>query len=178
MKLLLLPSRRTIQIGLRAGAIGSVGIIFILAIIARIALAPFPDLEGFRSRFRELTIQTFLMGCCAILVWLFVHVFNQGEQARARATRMLVAVVGLATLYLLSFGPACWITSRLGVTSWFLADLYRPIVSVMWGPNVHSTLGVAVDKYSRLAAADGWQWMRVDYFCADPAPTQYTWVKW
>jgi hypothetical protein len=167
------------QIGIRAGAIASASIICILVIIARLALARDPDLEGFRTRFRELTFQAFGVGCFAFLVWLFVHIVNQGEQARARAFRLLAAVVGSVTVYLLSFGPACWITSRHGFkSSSLLAGAYRPVVAAMWEPDVPSILGVTVDKYSRLAAEDGWRWMRVDSFGANAPGTQYTWVKW
>ncbi|MBS0264216.1 MAG: hypothetical protein JSS02_19925 [Planctomycetes bacterium] len=45
----------------------------------------------------------------AFCVWLTVRIVNRRERW---AKRTLAGVVGLPALYVLSFGPACWLDSR------------------------------------------------------------------
>jgi hypothetical protein len=42
-----------------------------------------------------------------------------------------VVLVALPVLYVLSFGPACWISSRLGHGGGLLPTIYRPLVATM-----------------------------------------------
>ena len=68
------------------------------------------------------------------------------------ATVALVVVL----LYVASFGPACWITSRNSLSGDWLFVAYRPLVWTMEnGP------GLALDAlawYSLVGAADNWGW--------------------
>ena len=89
------------------------------------------------------------------------------------ATVVLVVVL---TLYVLSFGPACWITSRMNFGTSAIGVIYRPIVPAMWWTGYASTLGTILDQYSRLAAAPSWHWERVDFFGPDPGGPAYIWV--
>src|SRR5690348_15603930 len=67
-----------------------------------------------------------------------------------------VAVVALL-LYPLSFGPACWITSRLDRGADLLPVIYRPLT---WGMSAESDTRIsrAIMWYAELGAADNWQW--------------------
>jgi hypothetical protein len=58
----------------------------------------------------------------AVCIWLGVRIVNRRERW---AKWMLAGVVGLPMLYVLSFGPACWIASRIWVG--FALVPYRPI---------------------------------------------------
>lgn len=74
-----------------------------------------------------------------------------------------VSAILLAVLlgYPLSFGPACWISSRLDVGSRLVTVAYRPIT---WGlsENYDGRLDGAIRWYARLGAADnGWDWWNV-----------------
>jgi len=70
----------------------------------------------------------------AICIWLTVRIVNRRERW---AKRTLTAFVGLPVLYVLSFGPACWISSRLQPSGKVVSAIYWPIIGIMWqGPYV------------------------------------------
>jgi hypothetical protein len=89
----------------------------------------------------------------------------------------VVVVVGLVA-YPLSFGPACWITSRLGHGAGILPVIYRPIVRMMdrrdpdWvggKPRIGDTFYLSasdgvISWYAGLSAAEGWQWHCVQHY--------------
>lgn len=87
-----------------------------------------------------------------------------------------VAAVGLV-LYVASFGPACWLTSRMHFETSAIGVIYRPIVPAMWWTGYAATFGTILDRYSRLAAEPNWQWERVDFFGSDPGGPAYIWVS-
>jgi hypothetical protein len=87
-----------------------------------------------------------------------------------------VAVVVVLMLYVLSLGPACWITSRMNFGTSTIGVIYRPIVPVMWRTGDVTVLGTILDQYSRVGAAPHWQWERVDFFGPDPWGPAYLWV--
>jgi hypothetical protein len=89
---------------------------------------------------------------------------------------IMALLIGLPVLYVASFGPACWITSRMNVGSSTIGVIYRPIVQVMWWTDSGSIVGTIVDQYSTFAAADDWHWMRVDLFGPDPGGPVHIWV--
>ena len=89
----------------------------------------------------------------AILIWLTVRIVNHKERW---AKWTLAAVVGLPMLYVLSFGPACWIYSRtVDLESWDdtwdrANRIYYPILQE-WkgsGPVSHT-----LDWYANLCSA-------------------------
>ncbi len=66
-----------------------------------------------------------------------------------------VVVVVALLAYPLSFGPACWITSRTNFGA-------SAIASAFWPMTVASSrferVGRALNWYARLGAANGWNW--------------------
>jgi hypothetical protein len=68
----------------------------------------------------------------------------------------VVVVVGLA--YPISFGPACWITSRLNAGAGCLPTVYRPFIWALSPDDTDSRLNAALFWYAELAAAPYWGW--------------------
>jgi hypothetical protein len=66
-----------------------------------------------------------------------------------------VALVAVLVGYPLSFGPACWISSRANAGETGVSIVYRPVA---WGMPRIEFVGAAVDWYSRVIAAPGWYW--------------------
>ncbi len=83
----------------------------------------------------------------ALCVWLTVRLVNRCERwAKWMLGVVIGVVIGLPLLYPLSFGPACWLTSRERVSGW-LPDAYWPIG---WCA-VHSTVLMDLScRYARL----------------------------
>jgi hypothetical protein len=73
-----------------------------------------------------------------------------------------VVVVVLLVAYPLSFGPACWIASRVNSRTRTLPAFYRPLISAM---STSETIYRAGKWYSELGAADRWGWIGIG---ADP----------
>ena len=73
----------------------------------------------------------------------------------------LATVVMIAMLpgYPLSFGPACWITSRASAGSLAVPVVYRPINFVMGRSPAFCRI---MTCYAGLGAADGWFWCSTD----------------
>lgn len=76
--------------------------------------------------------------------------------------------IGLATLYVVGFGPACWISSRTGVGADAVTVVYGPIAMLM-RPNTSSSVTVTLRTYHPAAAglvadyathfaAENWGW--------------------
>lgn len=70
-----------------------------------------------------------------------------------------VALVVVFVGYPLSFGPACWVTSRLNTGANVLPSAYRPII---WGLSM-SGLNKPIRWYARVGAAPTWDWWRWEY---------------
>lgn len=89
----------------------------------------------------------------------------------------IVLAVVLPALYVASFGPACWITSRVEVGSKLLPLFYRPLIVVAlrsegqerevcaaysWMEGRPERVPVEpqnlLASYARLAARAGWRW--------------------
>lgn len=68
----------------------------------------------------------------ALCVWLIVRIVNRRERW---AKWTLAGVLGVPMLYVASFGPACWISSRVQPSGKIVSAFYAPIIPVMWqGP--------------------------------------------
>lgn len=80
------------------------------------------------------------------LLWL------AGTKRRGR-----VAIVAVSLLYIASFGPACWITSRVAINPRWLFTAYAPFIWVLNGngPDVLYDLTV---WYSLAGTSSGWGW--------------------
>ena len=83
---------------------------------------------------------------------------------------LVVVLVG----YPLSFGPACWITSRRGTTPEVIYKIYRPVI-YNWGRAPRSgSLWKAVHWYAQLGAPGGsimWPYVGRD------GKTRWAWVN-
>jgi uncharacterized membrane protein (UPF0127 family) len=63
----------------------------------------------------------------AFCVWLFVRIVNRRERW---AKWMLATMLLLPVLYVTSFGPACWISSRLQPSGKIISTVYSPVIRV------------------------------------------------
>jgi hypothetical protein len=75
------------------------------------------------------------------------------------------ATVGLVVVlegYPLSFGPACWATSRFNAGEQIVSHFYRPItIALPREPGTGSRVSSIFRWYSRLGASGGWEWVLV-----------------
>ena len=85
-----------------------------------------------------------------------------------------VLVVGLPLLYVVSFGPACWITSRLDRGADLLPVIYRPFT---WGmsPQTDTTIDRAIMRYAEVGAAENWVWGAVWEVSETPGSEHVRW---
>jgi hypothetical protein len=67
-------------------------------------------------------------------------------------------VVAILILYPLSFGPACWISSRLDLGADAVSAVYRPMT---WKLFRDDLVARTIEQYSMLLAAPGWHWVPV-----------------
>ena len=72
----------------------------------------------------------------------------------------VAVVVGLLA-YPLSFGPACWISSRLNAGAETVSIVYRPLT---WGMSHSERAFNAMSCYSGFGAAKGWAWNYGEYW--------------
>jgi len=63
----------------------------------------------------------------AFCVWLIVRIVNRRERW---AKWMLATMLLLPVLYVTSFGPACWISSRLQPSGTIVSTVYSPVIRV------------------------------------------------
>jgi hypothetical protein len=75
----------------------------------------------------------------------------------------LWATVALAVVlagYPLSFGPSCWVTSRLNAGELLVSTVYRPMtLALSREPGAGSRINSIIQWYARLGAAGGWEWV-------------------
>jgi hypothetical protein len=69
-----------------------------------------------------------------------------------------VAVVVVLVAYPLSFGPACWITSRLDRGANLVPVAYRPLTWAM-SPTSDTMINRVSRWYSKIGAAENWEWV-------------------
>jgi hypothetical protein len=107
-------------------------------------------------------------------IWLAVRIVNRREKWAKRTALALV----LAMVYPLSFGPACWITSRTNIATRAVSVIYRPLTWTSAGPLLSrpDRIGTVLRSYSRLLANDGWAWEPVWHF--DPARREGHYSGW
>jgi hypothetical protein len=84
----------------------------------------------------------------AFFVWMSVRVFNRWDR---RATKPVIGLIAsLPILYVLSFGPACWLNERGYLSAGEMVDLYRPIISLASDERLPPPL----EWYARLGARE------------------------
>jgi hypothetical protein len=81
-----------------------------------------------------------------------------------------VVVVVALLAYPLSFGPACWISSRTGMGVYKLPTLYRPILYAMSCSRRAANL---CRWYAEVGAPSDWNWVDV----SDSAAPIWLWGK-
>lgn len=93
----------------------------------------------------------------AVCVWLTVRIVNRRERW---AKWTLAAVLSLPVLYVASFGPACWISSKMldieddsDIEAKTVSVLYRPLLRLALRGNFSD----ALISYARLYSSDDWQ---------------------
>ncbi len=69
-------------------------------------------------------------------------------------------LIGLPVLYVASFGPACWVTSRTGAGAALLPSAYRPVTWI-WERSPTPVAGL-FKSYAKFGSRDGWDWYYVD----------------
>ena len=92
-------------------------------------------------------------GVAAFFLWLTLRIINRRERW---AKRTLAALVGTLALYVLSIGPACWVSSRTKTGEEVLSAVYRPLT---WGLSRNEQGDRILSWYSRLWAAKDWSWV-------------------
>jgi hypothetical protein len=75
-------------------------------------------------------LSIFGVAFAAICVWLTVRIVNRRE--RWAKWTLAGTVIGAPALYVLSFGPACWIVSRTDCGHTAFTEAYRPIGCAVW----------------------------------------------
>ena len=71
-----------------------------------------------------------------------------------RFRRAVLALVLPPILYIMSFGPACWITSHTGRGANVVSIVYQPLFSTWWnGPKPFNGL---IARYAMALAAKRW----------------------
>jgi hypothetical protein len=76
-----------------------------------------------------------------------------------------VVIVVVLIGYPVSFGPACWLSSRFTRGADLLPLVYRPITWIM--ERGSSEFKIAMRSYSRSLDVDGWDWERRAIIPAD-----------
>jgi hypothetical protein len=103
-------------------------------------------------------LSLFGIAFAAICIWLTVRIVNRERWA----IWTLAIVIGVPALYALSFGPACWITSRLNFGARSIPVIYRPMTWALGNPETHSIPSVTIARtfrwYAKVAGRTDWEW--------------------
>ena len=87
----------------------------------------------------------------AFCVWLTVRIVNRRERW---AKWTLAGVLWLTVLYVASFGPACWISSRSGTGGSVVSSAYQPILCLAFhSPGV---IGRGILRYAQIFSNGNW----------------------
>src|SRR5262245_2464539 len=97
------------------------------------------------------------------------------EQTRSGTALWLTVLVALLAIYVLSFGPACWASSRINTGAQCVSVAYRPITALRSRPNDCRTRAATLIRwFSRLGASGGWEWVLVSETCSE-ADAKWSW---
>lgn len=86
-------------------------------------------------------------------IWLAVRIVNRRKHY-SRRMHIAGAVFSLLVAYVISFGPACWISSRLGTGYEVVSRIYQPILKIAFASP--RFISVPIWSYGSLCAAEGW----------------------
>ncbi|HVW01494.1 MAG TPA: hypothetical protein VHB77_14175 [Planctomycetaceae bacterium] len=70
------------------------------------------------------------------------------KPAKLGLASMVIVALVLTGSYLLSFGPACWISQRTGMDGTVVSAVYQPVLQVAW--RCPQPIGACLMHYSRL----------------------------
>ena len=89
------------------------------------------------------------------------------NERKKRTWPWIVAlVISLPVVYLVSFGPACWISSRARIGANAVSTIYHPITTrlfeVPFLPSSTGGITKTLQWYSSVRAAPEWQWQTND----------------
>jgi len=87
------------------------------------------------------------------------------RQHPSAAFWITVALVAVLLAYPLSFGPACWLTSRTGIGAPLVPTVYCPLIRMFSEPGStlpNSRIGQILLSYTQLCAAKNWNWVCTD----------------
>jgi hypothetical protein len=103
----------------------------------------------------SIILPTLAVAFAAFCVWLGVRVYNRRERW---AKWTAVALTFSAVAYLISIGPACWISSKLNCGTDILARCYSPLIRLSLHDVCPSFVHDDINWYCRLGADSGWGW--------------------
>jgi hypothetical protein len=92
-----------------------------------------------------------------------------------------VALVVMLVGYPLSFGPACWVTSRMNAGTAFIPKIYRPIMQGLspngeFSPDGSGRLDRAIRGYASWGAPVGWNFY--SDISEDGSSLDWKWNQW
>ena len=95
----------------------------------------------------SIVLSSLAVAFAAFCVWLTVRLVNRRERW---AKRTLAAVILLPVLYVLSFGPACWLSDRGYIPQVNVGEVYQPVtIAMIEFPN---TVGAMMRSYSTVGS--------------------------
>jgi hypothetical protein len=103
----------------------------------------------------------------AMCIWLPVRIINRRERW---AKWTLAAAVCVPLLYVFSFGPACWFSSRMKLGDSAVSVFYLPITLAL-AFNNDTTASRLVRWYAEVHAEEDWQWWTRMWFDENPDGT-------
>jgi hypothetical protein len=132
----------------------------------------------------SIVLPTLAVAFAAFCVWLGVRVYNRRERW---AKWTLAAAIGIPALYVASFGPACWVSSRMNTETEapVISSFYRPVTWTFSEPRFTARpppgkLEMALRYYAGLFAKPGWRWFavaRYDLGTDGPGFSPWEWMK-
>jgi len=106
----------------------------------------------------SIVLPTLAVAFAAFCIWLAVRIVNRRERW---AKRTLAVMIVLPAMYVLSFGPACWISRRVQPSGEFVSIVYSPVIRVwIGGPHTIQNL---ISQFVRLGMAGGHAVIHVGY---------------
>ena len=78
---------------------------------------------------------------------------------------LTVALVAVLVAYPLSFGPACWISSRTGIGVFTIPSAYRP---VLWAMSCSRNVAHLFNWYAKAGAPSDWSWADLSDSSSEP----------
>jgi hypothetical protein len=85
-----------------------------------------------------------------------------GDERKPLWPWIVALLIGLPVLYVVSFGPACWVSSQSQVGGELVSVAYQPILRIALSTPVNPAKAALVN-YGLLFSADGWYFHKDSY---------------